>query len=235
MSNDLQNLPPSELSQQRMADMGFVVDSTFSFEGFQVVRGEYFAHTYEPSITLNAYKLSVNRSCLNRLPDVDYVQVLVNPKEKKLVIRPSNEDEKGAFRWRAKGKQASRQVICKVFFSMIMDLMEWNPGYRYKLLGKMVMSKSEYLYVFDLTEPEIYQRLPRDPVTGKVIHTGSRQPMYPDEWKNQFGLPIEENRKSLQVSIYNGYIVYELKEDNSSESSDNPDESSDERKDENDH
>ncbi|MPN32986.1 hypothetical protein SDC9_180469 [bioreactor metagenome] len=59
--------------------------------------------------------------------------------------------------------------------------------------------------------------------------------MYPDEWKNQFGLPIEENRKSLQVSIYNGYIVYELKEDNPKESSDNPDDSSDERKDDNDH
>lgn len=216
MTDVHQILPPSD-SQQNMADLGFIEDSTFSYDGFQVVRSEYFAHTYEPSITLNTYKLSVNRSCLNRLPNVDYVQILVNPKDKKLVIRPSNEDEKGAFRWRIKGKLASRQVVCKVFFAMVMDLMDWNPTYRYKLLGKMVMSKSEYLYVFDLTEPEIYQRLPRDPVTGKVIHTGSRQPMYPEEWKNQFGLPIDENRKSLQISIYNGYIVYGLKEDNPDE------------------
>lgn len=216
MTDDHQILPPSD-SQQNMADLGFIEDSTFSYDGFQVVRGEYFALTYEPYITLNTYKLSVNRSCLNRLPNVDYVQILVNPKDKKLVIRPSNEDEKGAFRWRIKGKLASRMVVCKVFFAMVMDLMDWNPTYRYKLLGKMVMSKSEYLYVFDLTEPEIYQRLPRDPVTGKVIHTGSRQPMYPEEWKNQFGLPIDENRKSLQISIYNGYIVYGLKEDNPDE------------------
>lgn len=228
MTNDQQNLPPSDTSPKRMVELGFVEDSSFTYDGFQVVRGEYFAHTYEPSITLNTYRLSANRSCLNRLPNVDYVQILVNPKDKKMVIRPSNEDEKGAFRWRVKGKLTSRQVLCKVFFAMVMDLMEWNPSYRYKLLGKMVMSKSEYLYVFDLTEPEIYQRLPRDPVTGKVIHTGSRQPTYPEEWKNQFGLPIEENRKSLQVSIYNGYIVYGLKEDNQ-------DESIDERKDENDY
>ncbi len=225
MTSDQQHLQLSDSSQQKMAELGFIEDSTFNYDGFQVVRGEYFAHTYEPSITLNTYKLSVNRSCLNRLPNVDYVQVLVNPKEKKLVIRPSNEDEKGAFRWRVTGKLTSRQVLCKVFFAMVIDLMGWNPTYRYKLLGKMVMSKSEYLYVFDLTEPEIYQRLPRDPVSGKVIHTGSRQPMYPEEWKNQFGLPIEENRKSLQVSIYNGYIVYGLKEENQ-------DGSNDERKDE---
>ena len=228
MPNDQQNLSHSELSKQRMADIGFAEDSSFTYEGFQVVRGEYFAHTYEPSITFNTYRLSVNRSCLARLPEVEYVQVLVNPKDKKLVIRPSNEDEKGAFRWRVKGKLTPRQVLCKVFFAMIMDLMEWNPGYRYKLLGKMVMSKSEYLYIFDLTEPEIYQRLPRDPETGKVIHAGSRQPAYPEEWKNQFGLPLEENRKSLQVSIYNGYIVYGMKENS-------PDESSPERKDEDDH
>ena len=220
MTSDQQHPQPSDSSQQRMAELGFIEDSSFTYDGFQVVRGEYFAHTYEPSITLNTYKLSVNRSCLNRLPNVDYVQVLVNPKEKKMVIRPSNEDEKGAFRWRVKGKIASRQVLCKVFFAMVMDLMEWNPTYRYKLLGKMVMSKSEYLYVFDLTEPEIYQRLPRDPVTGRVIHTGSRQPIYPEEWKNQFGLPIDENRKSLQVSIYNGYIVYGLKDNNHNESGD---------------
>ena len=225
MTSDQQRPQPSDSSQQKMAELGFIEDNTFNYDGFQVVRGEYFAHTYEPSITLNTYKLSVNRSCLNRLPNVDYVQVLVNPKEKKLVIRPSNEDEKGAFRWRVTGKLTSRQVLCKVFFAMVIDLMGWNPTYRYKLLGKMVMSKSEYLYVFDLTEPEIYQRLPRDPVSGKVIHTGSRQPMYPEEWKNQFGLPIEENRKSLQVSIYNGYIVYGLKEENQ-------DGSNDERKDE---
>lgn len=28
----------------------------FSYDGFQVVRGEFFAHIYEPSFTLNNYK-----------------------------------------------------------------------------------------------------------------------------------------------------------------------------------
>lgn len=216
MTNDSRSKQQStsfaDLAPHQIEQIGFVEDISFTYDGFQVVRAEYFAHIYEPSITLNQYRLSVNKACLNRLPKVEYVQLLVNPKVKKLVIRPSNEDEKGSFRWCINGKKTPRQVLCRVFFAMIIELMGWNPTYRYKLLGKMVMSKSEYLYVFDLTEPEIYQRLLRDPETGRVIRQGPRRPIYPEEWKNQFGPPIEENRKSLQISIVDGYIMYGLKE-----------------------
>ena len=30
---------------------------TFSYDGYQVVRGEFFAHTFEPSITFNDNKV----------------------------------------------------------------------------------------------------------------------------------------------------------------------------------
>ncbi|MFA5727507.1 MAG: hypothetical protein WC886_07700, partial [Saccharofermentanaceae bacterium] len=67
-----------------------IQDDAFSYDGFQVVRGEFFAHVFEPSITFNNCKVSLNTACLNRLPNVDYVQILVNPEEKKLAVRPSN-------------------------------------------------------------------------------------------------------------------------------------------------
>lgn len=225
MSNPMA-IPPNKGNannlRKQVLEQGFIEDSSFSFDGFQVVRGEYFAHTYEPSISFNQYKISINRACLLRLPEVEYVQLLINPQDKKLVLRPSHADEKGSFRWRVKGVTKSRAVGCRVFFARLAELMNWNLDYRYKLLGKMVKSQSEYLYVFDLTEPEIYQRMPRDPVTGKVIRAGSRTPIYPENWKNHFGLPLEENRRSLQISLYNGYTVYGLK--------DNPNVPSEERK-----
>ena len=37
-------------------------------------------------------------------------------------------------------------------------------------------------------------------------------PVFPQEWQNQFGLPFEEHRKSLQVNIFDGYAVYGFKE-----------------------
>ena len=54
------------------------LDGNFDFDGYQVVRREFFAHTYEPSLTFNNYKAYVNVACLNKFPNNNFVQVLVN-------------------------------------------------------------------------------------------------------------------------------------------------------------
>ena len=40
----------------------------------------------------------------------------------------------------------------------------------------------------------------------------SRIPVFPAEWQNQFGLPYNEHKQSLQVDILNGYAVYSIKD-----------------------
>ena len=34
----------------------------------------------------------------------------------------------------------------------------------------------------------------------------------PEEWKNQFGIPVEEHQKSMQVNIFEGYAVFDIQE-----------------------
>lgn len=196
-----------------------VQDDSFDYEGYQVVRGEFFAHLREPSITFNNHKISLNTACLKRLPDVEYVQILVNQSEHKLVVRPSNEDEKDSFVWCTLGdKRNPKQITCRVFFAMIIDLMGWNPDYRYKLLGKLIHSGDEYLFTFDLTATEIFQRF--------IVENGkprtSRTPVFPVEWKNQFGLSVEEHRKRLQVNIFKGYTVFSINNEVTAEPTENP-------------
>ncbi len=188
-------------------------DDGFSYEGYQVVRGEFFAHTFEPAITFNNCKVSVNSVCVNKLPDVDYVQILVNPTQKKLAVRPCGEDERDSFAWcsasRNKGKKKPKQITCRLFFAKVVELMGWNPDYRYKLLGKLIRANGEYLFVFDLNNTEIYQRVLQEGQKPK----NSRIPVFPAEWQNQFGLPVEEHRKSLQVNIVDGFAVFSVKPD----------------------
>lgn len=186
-------------------------DESFSYEGYEVVRGEFFAHINEPSITFNKCKVYVNTACVNRLPDVDYVQILVNPTEKKLAVRPCREDAKDSFLWsglnRKTGRKRSRAITCRLFFAKIVELMDWNPDYRYKMLGKLIQSNDEYLFIFDLASTEIYQTIYQDGAKPR----SSRTPIFPAEWQNQFGLPVEEHQKSLQVNIFDGYAVFGLK------------------------
>ena len=85
--------------------------------------------------------------------------------------------------------------------------MGWNPDYRYKLLGKLICSQDDLLFLFDLKTPEIFQRILLE--DGK--QKSSRTPSFPTEWQNQFGLTVDEHRKSLQINIFEGYAVFGLK------------------------
>jgi hypothetical protein len=194
------------------ADDEVTKDEVFTYQGYQVVRGEFFAHIHEPAITFNNCKISLNAACVNKLPDVDFVQILVNPEEMKLAVRPCGEDAKDSFPWcgikRKNGRKQSRQITCRMFFAKTVQLMGWNPDHRYKMMGKLIQSNDEYLFIFDLKATEVYQRISQ---SGEKPWS-SRVPVFPAEWQDQFGLPVEEHRKSLQVNIFNGYAIFGMKD-----------------------
>lgn len=93
-------------------DAEIIIDNTFSYDGYQVVRGEFFAHMYEPSITFNNSKVTLNTACIKRLPTVRYVQILINPDTMKLAVRPCSEDAKDSFMWctEKNGKRKPKQI-----------------------------------------------------------------------------------------------------------------------------
>lgn len=90
-------------------------DDAFSYDGYQVVRGEFFAHTYEPSFTFNSSKVSVNTACI-KVAGYGFRADTRKPDEKKLAVRPCQEDEKDSFRWcSATAKRSPRQITCRIF------------------------------------------------------------------------------------------------------------------------
>ena len=191
-------------------DMG----EDFDFEGFQVVRREFFAHLSEPAVTFNNFKFYVNSACLNKFPETDYVQVLVNQETKILALRPCAENARDSFAWcnASKGKRKPKQTTCKLFFAKIVALMDWNPDNRYKLLGKLIHANGQYLIAFDLTATEVYQRTFPDGAKPKTART----PVFPADWQDQFGLSYEEHQQSMQINIFDGYAIYSIKDSSGS-------------------
>lgn len=192
-------------------------DNSFSYEGFQIVRGEFFAHVFEPTFTFCNNKIAVNTACIKKLPDVEYIQILVNSERKILIVRPCSEEEKDSFRWCSLGKRTPKQITCRIFFAKVISLMEWDSNYRYRLLGKLIRSNGELLFVFDLTTPEIYTRILKNGQMGKISRTAS----YPAEWQNQFGVPVSMHQGKLQADYINGLVVFGLrKKENGKEKND---------------
>ena len=187
-------------------------DPSFTYDGYQVVRGEFFAHRREPSITFYNKKLYVNTTCLRKAATTGFVQALVNQDQRKLVIRPCSEDVKDSYCW-CNAKRTPKQVSCELLIVMLAELMQWNINHRYKIIGKQIESQGEYVFVFDLASTQVFQRQLIHDQNGMERQRVSRTPVFPESWKGQFGLPVEEHRKALQINIFDGYAVFGVKDE----------------------
>ena len=190
---------------------------------FEVARSEFFANTREPSFIFSDGKVGVNTACVRRLPEVDYVQLLINRQKHKLAVRVCQEEDIFSILWAREknGKRFPRMITGKMFFMKVCDMMGWNPDNRYKIIGKLIRANDGLLFLFDLDAREIFERS-----TGKDgKRVGSRKPVFPEEWKSQFGIPFSEHKKALQISLFDGYTVFSVKDRRNGETEGGPEKS----------
>lgn len=210
----------------------------FSYEGYQVVRRELFAHLREPAVVIRRDSVTFNTACIAGLEDAVYIQILVNQDNKRMVVRKCEENDKDALRWcvAKPDKRKSRKMTNKIFSAMMYEMMGWNLDCRYKILGHKITFEDETIYVFDLMETEIFldikgKKAKKDTESqsttenannieetassdtdnersAEEIKRKNRIPFYPKEWKDSFGLPVEEHRKALEINMLDGYAEF---------------------------
>ncbi len=171
-----------------------------SLAGFQVTKAELFSHLREPSISVAGDRIKFNMACLRRFPGVTHIQLLINPDQKRLIIRPSEPDAPDALRWCSGGGEKeikNRDMICRIFAGKLYELMNWNHDYRYKILGKIAMSDNEVVFLFRLSDFEMFVS------DGK---SKRRKAYLPDEWRELFGAPVEIHEESYKINLADGYI-----------------------------
>ena len=177
---------------------------------YEIVRPEFFAHMKEPAFTINIDKISVNTACVRLLPDAEFIQILINRQEKKLVLLPCDETEITGYRWAKtkNGKRYSTQRSGEPFVLTLCRIMDWNPDYRYKILGRLVHSKGRSLIAFDLTSYECFPR--RISEDGKRV-SSRRAAFTAGDWDGRFGPRYAESSRSLQIDTFNGFTVISIK------------------------
>ena len=133
----------SEVSEESSDDA-----EDLNLDDYEITRGEFFAHQREPSFIFNDCKVGVNTACVRKLEDVEYVQILINRAKKKLAVRACKEDDLYSLQWgnTKNGKRFPRQITGRIFFMKVCELMNWNPDFRYKILGKLVKANNERIF-----------------------------------------------------------------------------------------
>ena len=113
---------------------------------FQVVSGEMFSRVHEPVIRITPKNITFNKSCVAKLPGVESVELLLNPIERMMVIRPCAPDHPNAMTWDAKSKGAA--PLSKVIYSV----MGWEQDYSFRIPCQTVSdgTPGHTVLVFDL-------------------------------------------------------------------------------------
>ena len=181
--------------------------ANFSFNGYQVVRREFFSHKFDPTLTIKNNSIIFNNACISKLDQVVYVQVLINPDSNKLVIRPCDEGARDAVRWciAKEDKRKSRQISCSMFTAKLYDMMGWETLYRYKMQGSRIDYQGEKLYVFDLSSTEIFIPTTQEGTNPDEKPKKKTICRFQADWRDSFGLPVEEHEKATQVNLAEGF------------------------------
>ena len=221
----MDELQKEELSarEQRTAEL----EQSFSYDGYQIVRKELFAHLRDPAITIRKDSVTFNTACIEGLEDVVYIHMMFNRELKRIVVEGCDENDKDALRWciAKPDKRKSRKMVGKPFSELVYREMGWDENCRYKILGYRIQCEVKTLYVFDLMVPEIFHerksRKKNEQASQEVAEmpnedaqnnnaaeteVNTRKGYYPDDVANTFGVPVEQHRADTEIQQMDGYI-----------------------------
>ena len=173
-------------------------DGEFDLRGYEVARSQFFNTARRISVTFSEKSLFFSLEAIKKL-NTDYVELLVNPIEKLLVVHAVKKDEKHALKWARdehKGK-AKKLIYGKAFIPTLFDIFGWNRECKYRGTGTFVQKDDGAVLIFDMTETEmiIPKGVPiqvnEDEKTGNDKSYPSEHESsivaYPEAWITSFG------------------------------------------------
>lgn len=183
------------------------VDDSFFDDEIDVVSAEYIPDMNQPTISFNKCRLNVNMACINRFPETDYVQFLLNKTKNQLALLPCQEDERDAIRWltinRKSGKRQPRYATAHILSAMLFEYMGWDIQRRYSLVGKIKISRGVKLLVFDLGSQ------------NKDCKSKLSQEHFSNDWNGHFGTPFKEHERIMEVTTFKSYATISITDNNS--------------------
>ena len=130
-------------------------------EGFQVVNGSMFSHPFEPTVTFSPRHMTFNTTCVSRLDSTEEkdgkclitrqpcVEILFNPVERMLAVRPCASDHPNATRW-ATPKGRGAYIAARAFCSILYEILGWDTDYAFRVPATLRKKDNERILFFDL-------------------------------------------------------------------------------------
>ena len=121
------------------------IDKEEAARSFQVVSGDMFSRIHDPVIRITTKGITFNKSCVSKLMGAETVELLFNPVERMIVVRPCSPDHPNAIPWESKYKSAA--PMTKILY----DSMGWETDYSFRIPCQTVSNPNGgAVLVFDM-------------------------------------------------------------------------------------
>ena len=182
----------------------------FDLRGFEITRTEFFDSVRRPSITFAEKKLKLSTECIRKLGERNYIELLINPIEKKFAIRTTDKSNRQAVVCSKISEKVyySRPISTAAFNDTLFSLFGWNTDCRYRIIGSLYEKDNEIAYIFDTTNSEAFFKsyVLTSQEASEAGSKGSVQPYTPSRnriraipqaWTDSFGKPYYLHEQTL--------------------------------------
>lgn len=129
-----------------------------SLDGFQVVRSQYFSRLIEPAMTLWLTGIAFNVAAYSALNNCETVQILVNNKDKSILIKPVSSRDDDAVNWiKTPQKPASKKIESSIFGKQIYKSWGLDEKRRYRANGRLVQCDKKLMLLFCFSSCEAWE------------------------------------------------------------------------------
>ena len=172
---------------------------SFDLSGYQLVRTPFISMAGQASLTVSSSTLSFSKTCIAKIPDAKYIELLVLPGKNMLAVRKAPSGSHNAILWRREknGEKIPRLISGNAFLPGLFSLFGWNTNTRYKLIGTAHHKGEESILLFSSKDAVLYydENMLSDTDPSEYIDSSKssakkrtrREKAYPSAWGDTFG------------------------------------------------
>lgn len=130
----------------------------FDLRGYQVARAQFFDTVPKTCISFSNNELYFSAECIKKFNKVQYVELLLHPKDFLLAVRPTIKENRRAIHWAKQENNVciSRNVGGAAFLPTMYRLFGWQTDCKYRVRGIRYAKEDDAILMFDMKETEVF-------------------------------------------------------------------------------
>lgn len=153
------------------------------FSGYEVARSQFFNTSTKITVTFSSDSVYFGIQGIRKLNNCEHIEMLIDPINKLLAVRPANPKSKSAVKWARKtenGDTVPKPIAGSAFLKNVFEIMSWNINSKYRATGIRCQKGDDIAIIFNMNENEKFM-FPQPKGTDKSVIG------YPKEWASKFG------------------------------------------------